>query len=134
MTERKPPGVNFETWVDKQIREAMERGEFDNLPGHGKPIPGAGRPDDELWWVKGYLSREGMSKGALPTSLQLRKEVEDLPEKVAKLRTEHAVRDVVDKLNKRIRDWLLVPTPPQVRLIPVDADDVVKRWQERKAG
>ncbi|MEV0587999.1 DUF1992 domain-containing protein [Nonomuraea sp. NPDC050310] len=30
----------FKTWIDRQIREATERGEFDNLPGTGKPIPG----------------------------------------------------------------------------------------------
>ena len=38
MTERKPFGVSWETWIDRQIREGMERGEFDGLPGHGKPI------------------------------------------------------------------------------------------------
>ena len=27
-----------ESWVDQQIREAQERGEFDNLPGTGQPI------------------------------------------------------------------------------------------------
>jgi hypothetical protein len=30
----------YESWVDRQIREAIERGEFDNLPGQGKPIKG----------------------------------------------------------------------------------------------
>ncbi len=44
MTERKPPGVSFETWIDKQIREAADRGEFDNLPGAGKPIPDLDKP------------------------------------------------------------------------------------------
>lgn len=29
---------DWENWVDQQIREAQERGEFDNLPGTGKPI------------------------------------------------------------------------------------------------
>jgi DnaJ homologue, subfamily C, member 28, conserved domain len=28
----------WESAVDKQIREAQERGEFDNLPGSGKPL------------------------------------------------------------------------------------------------
>ncbi|WP_037834016.1 DnaJ family domain-containing protein, partial [Streptomyces sp. NRRL S-481] len=37
MTERKPPGVDFGSWVDKQIRDAETRGEFDRLPGAGKP-------------------------------------------------------------------------------------------------
>ncbi len=29
---------DWESWVDQQIREAQERGEFDNLPGMGKPL------------------------------------------------------------------------------------------------
>ena len=33
MTERKPPGVSWETWIDRQIREGMERGDFDGLAG-----------------------------------------------------------------------------------------------------
>lgn len=34
MSERKPPGLSWESWIDKQIREAEERGAFANLrPG-----------------------------------------------------------------------------------------------------
>ena len=61
MSERKPPGVSWETWIDRQVRAGMERGEFDDLPGHGKPIPDVDRPHDELWWVKQKLAREGVS-------------------------------------------------------------------------
>jgi len=43
----------YESWVDKQIREAQERGDFDDLPGAGKPLPHLGDPDDADWWVKG---------------------------------------------------------------------------------
>jgi hypothetical protein len=39
----------YESWVDRQIREAIERGEFDNLPGQGKPIKGLNGRDDENW-------------------------------------------------------------------------------------
>ena len=35
--DRKRPG-DWEKWIDQQIREAQERGEFDNLPGAGKPV------------------------------------------------------------------------------------------------
>ena len=61
MTERKPPGIGFGTWVERQIREAAERGEFDNLPGAGKPIADLDKPHDELWWVKDKLRREHLS-------------------------------------------------------------------------
>lgn len=129
MTERKPSDIGFETWVDRQIREATERGEFDNLPGTGKPIPGQGRPDDELWWVKDYLRREGLSTEALlPAPLRLRREVERLPETVRALRSEQEVRAAVADLNRRIANWLRTPSGPQVRLAPVNTDDVVRRW------
>ena len=61
MTERKPPGVSWESWIERQIREAQERGEFDNLPGAGKPIEGLEGPHDELWWLKRMLEREQLS-------------------------------------------------------------------------
>lgn len=44
-------------YVDRIIREAMEAGDFEDLPGAGKPIPGAGRFDDETWWVRSWLER-----------------------------------------------------------------------------
>jgi hypothetical protein len=48
----------IESPVERQIRQAMERGEFDDLPGAGRPIPGAGEPYDPLWWVKAWVERE----------------------------------------------------------------------------
>jgi DnaJ family protein C protein 28 len=31
-------GVSLENWIDQQIRQAQEQGEFDNLPGKGQPL------------------------------------------------------------------------------------------------
>lgn len=47
----------FGSVVERRIREAMERGEFDDLPGAGKPLPCAGEPYDEMWWVRAWLKR-----------------------------------------------------------------------------
>ena len=47
----------FTAYVERLIRDAMEEGEFDDLPGEGEPIPGAGTPDDEYWWVRRWLKR-----------------------------------------------------------------------------
>ena len=44
------------TWVDLQVRQAMERGEFDDLPGAGKPIEGLGAEHDPDWWLKKSLA------------------------------------------------------------------------------
>src|SRR5574340_164000 len=130
MTERKPPDVTFETWIDRQIRMAQERGDFDNLPGAGKPLTGLGDVDDELWWVRRYLHREGLPTDALlPTPLQLRREIERLPDTVRDLPSEQAVRDVVAELNLRIVAWLRAPTGPQVPVGRVNAEHVVARWR-----
>lgn len=135
MTQRKPPGMGFETWIDKQIREAEARGEFDNLPGAGKPIPDIDQPYDEMRWVANWVRREGLPTDVLlPTPLQLRKEIHDLPGAVRSLRTEQAVRAKIDELNKRIRDWTLVPRGgPQIAVFPVEADEVVEQWQAERS-
>jgi hypothetical protein len=128
------PLSRYQSVVDEQIRRAQERGEFDNLPGMGKPLPGRGRPDDGLWWVKGYLRKEGLSTEALlPPSLQLAKEVERLPETVRDLPSEQAVREAVRDLNRRIADYLRAPSAPQVPVGPVDADHAVAQWRETGA-
>ncbi|WP_431955675.1 DUF1992 domain-containing protein [Nocardia lijiangensis] len=130
MTERKPPDLTFESWIDKQVREATERGEFDNLRGTGRPIPGAGTPVDENWWLRGYLRREGVrADGMLPESLVLRRDVERIQETVADLDAERQVRAAVAELNQRVVHYLRVPTPPHVPVGPVDADAVVARWR-----
>ena len=95
--------MRYESWVERQIREAIERGEFDNLPGQGKPIKGLNGRDDENWWVKAYLEREQLPL-PLPTSLALRREVMALPETLADVADEESVREIVRDLNRRIAD------------------------------
>jgi len=88
MSEGEWAGPEFESLIDKQVREATERGAFDNLPGAGKPIPDIDGPHDELWWVKQLVRREKVS--FLPPALALRREVEDVDDTVARERTESA--------------------------------------------
>ena len=64
-------GSRYESPIDKQIREAPERGEFDNLPGAGKPLPDDGEAYNEEWWLKKLVHREQLA-GLAPTSLKVR--------------------------------------------------------------
>jgi hypothetical protein len=48
--------------AENRIRQAIEEGQFDNLPGLGKPIPDADEPYDPNWWVKQWIRREGAGK------------------------------------------------------------------------
>ncbi|WBB76541.1 DUF1992 domain-containing protein [Micromonospora sp. WMMD1128] len=120
----------WEAAVEAQIRSAQERGEFDNLPGAGKPIPGRDAPYDEGWWIRGFMEREQIpSDLMLPTPLQLRRRIEQLPDEVRDLPTEEAVRSYVAVLNAEVVAWLRTPTGPRVVVRPVDVDEVVRRWR-----
>lgn len=127
--EARPAEPLFESPVDRAIREATQRGEFDNLPGTGKPLPDRGH--DENWWIRQYVAREDAStSGFLPQSLLLRKEAQDLPERVARLTSEERVRDAVDDLNRRISNEIRMPTGgPPLAMRLLDPDDVVQRWR-----
>ena len=102
MTERKPPGLPWESWIDRQIREAQERGAFDSLPGAGEPIPDLDGPYDPMWWVKRKLRREGLTY--MSPSVALRKEAHDALEAALNARSEARVRELIEDINERIRD------------------------------
>ncbi|MET8470956.1 DUF1992 domain-containing protein [Streptomyces sp. NPDC006422] len=137
MTERKPPGVSFESFVDKQIRDAERRGEFSSLAGAGKPFESASDVTyDENWWIKGKLAREGFS--VLPPSLALRKEAEDTLAALPKAPSERVVRRTLAELNDKIRDMMFKPPPgPPLGLKPYTADEIdelVRQWRAGRAG
>ena len=133
MTERKPPGMNFTSWIDQQISEAEERGAFDDLPGTGKPLPDRGENDDGLDWVREWLRRENVSPEVmLPAPLRLRKESSRLAETVHDLGSEQEVRDVVADLNHRIMEWRKIPIGPPIFVPLVDKEKMLSRWREHQ--
>jgi len=131
MTGHKPAGVSWETWIDRQIRQGMERGEFDGLPGHGKPIRDLDQPRDELWWVRDKLRREGAQ--FLPPTLALRKEVEDAWERIAAVTSEREVRAIVADINERIIEVnSRATTGPPSTVVKLDEEHVVRQWREAR--
>ncbi len=127
----------YESPVERAIREAQERGEFDDLPGAGKPLRLEGT-DDPLWWVRGLAEREQIDfTGALPPAVALRKEALTFPESLLELRTEESVRRVLDDFNHRVRrDRLRPPDPrmPPLLAPTVDVDQMVERWWALRAA
>lgn len=57
----------IEQVAENRIREAMERGDFDELPGRGQPIADLDEPYDPDWWIKRWIRRERLR--ALPAEL-----------------------------------------------------------------
>ena len=133
MTQRKPPGRSWETWIDAQIRVAMEKGAFDNLPGAGKPLPNLDQEYDPLWWVKQLAQREQISM--LPPSLELLRKVEKELATIEKLHDEATVRRQVAALNVEIAkvNATVVEGPP-TRLGTLDVDQVVARWRRARSA
>lgn len=122
--------------MEKAIREAQERGEFDNLPGAGKPLRSLGNPEieDPDWWVKGLVERENLDmSGAMSPSMALRKEAAGFPESLLDLRTEQSVRAVLEDYNHRVREDRLRPavgprSPVWARIVEVE--ELVDRWRD----
>jgi hypothetical protein len=133
MTERKPPGTTWESWIEAQIRIAREQGAFDNLPGAGKPLPNLDQEYDPLWWVKQFVQREQVS--VLPPSLELLRKVEKELGAIDKLHDEAAVRHRVAALNAEIAKVNATVTEgPPTRRSPLDVDKVVARWRYARSA
>ena len=131
MTERKPPGTSWETWIEAQIRVAREQGAFDNLPGAGKPLPNLNQDLD--WWVKQFVRREQVS--VLPPSLELLQKVERELATIEKLHDEATVRRRLAALNVEIAKVnATVLEGPPTRLGMLDVDKVVAKWRRSRSA
>ncbi|HZR52132.1 MAG TPA: DUF1992 domain-containing protein [Streptosporangiaceae bacterium] len=132
MTERKPPGMKFTSWIDQQIAEAEQRGAFDNLPGAGKPIPA--RRDEADYgqaWLRDYARREGIpQQELLPEPLKLRKEIELLTETLRTFGSERDLREAATDLNRRILEWRRIPVGPPVFVPLLDVESLAAEWRQ----
>lgn len=117
--------------ADMQIRKAVERGEFDDLPGSGEPLD---LPDhhDPDWWLKSYVKREGIAM--LPPSIQLRKDDAALDGRLDGMSNEAVVRREVEQFNERvIHARHSLPEGPPLITMPRDVAATVTAWAERRA-
>ncbi|WP_460666076.1 DnaJ family domain-containing protein [Kribbella swartbergensis] len=133
MTERKPPGMSTQDWVESQIRRAQNAGEFDDLPGAGKPLTKLADPHDPDWWVKDFIRREQIEAEALlPPAVLLRKEKQQVDDKVRGMRRESEVREYLADLNKRILINIRDTTGPVVPVGTVDEEAILARWRAER--
>ena len=102
--------MSIDKFIDDQIKKAMDNGEFDNLPGKGKPIDLSAyfaTPED-LRIAYSALK----SSGFVPEEAQLLKDVESLKEALKncpnddeKIRIKRLIDDKMLKLNMLVEHY-----------------------------
>ena len=117
--------------ADNRIRDAQERGEFDNLPGAGKPIPDIDQPYDPMWWVKKKVREEGVN--VAPPGVLLQQEVDRALADLPSLTTEQQVRELVASLNRKIRRANATNIQgPASTLTAINEERAVQRWRRAR--
>lgn len=131
---RKPSGISWERWIERQISEAIERGEFDGLPGSGQPIRDLDARRDELAWIREKLRREKVAPPP-PPAIQIRIDVDAALASLGSVATEAEVRSLVEHLNDRIRTVnRTTVTGPPTTLGPMPVEEVLERWHRLRAA
>jgi hypothetical protein len=119
-------------YVEISIQQAIRRGDFDNLPGAGKPIENLGTTYDPDWWIRQKIERERLT-GLGPPALTLRTEDAALDATLDAAPSEEAVRSTLSDFNARVIEARrqLQGGPPVVTS-PRDVESEVARWRERR--
>jgi Domain of unknown function (DUF1992) len=138
MTERKPRGMSFETWVDSQISRAQAQGAFEGLPGYGRPLPRRDREKTAFDWALEWARRENgddeeLVAGMLPPGLALRRERDLLRDAVTQLPTQAAARAMAEDYNERVRAfWRRPQFTPDVVPGLADVEALTAHWRETR--
>ncbi|MEL5991724.1 DUF1992 domain-containing protein [Microbacterium phosphatis] len=123
-----------ERWavVEQSIQHAIRRGEFDDLPGAGKPLTGLAQSSDPDWWIRRKIETEDL-RGLGPPALALRVEAAELDERLDRLGREQDVRHALEDFNARVKyaRMQLTGGPPVVTATR-DVDAGVTAWRERR--
>ena len=122
----------FEIIAEERIREAIEKGEFANLPGAGKPL----RLEDDSMVPEDLRIAYKILKnaGCIPPELELRKEILTLRDLLRTAEDENAKRGAVRELNAK----LLKLNVLRKRTVNLDdfseyRDRILRKWSDRKA-
>lgn len=126
--------VDRAAYVETAIQQAIRRGEFDDLPGAGRPIPDLGSSHDPDWWIRRKIQTEQLS-GLGPPALRLRVEDAELEARLDDLSREDDVREAVDDFNRRVVEARrqLLGGPPVVTPTR-DVEHEVAAWAARRSS
>ena len=126
--------VDRAAFIETAIQVAIRRGDFDDLPGAGKPLEGLGTHHDPDWWIRRKIETENVT-GLGPPAILLRSEDKGLDAELDLLGREADVRAVLEDFNRRVREARrqLQGGPPVVTS-PRDIDAEVAAWSARRSA
>jgi hypothetical protein len=121
-------------YVEIAIQQAIRRGDFDDLPGTGKPLKNLQQAYDPDWWIRQKIEREKIT-GLGPPALTLRTENAGLEARLDLAPSETAVREILEDFNGRVVEARrqLQGGPPVVTPVR-DVDEEIMRWRERRGA
>jgi hypothetical protein len=121
-------GLDFDGIIEAQVRAARERGDFDGLPGHGKPLAGLDERDPD-WWIKRKMAEEDFEGFPVTPSLSIRRVVRETMAKVGQIDDPALVRKLLGDLNAEIREVnSRQVSGPSSNVLPVD----IERYLEQR--
>ncbi len=98
--------MSIEKFVEEQIRRAMAEGEFDNLPGKGKPV------DLSAYFQTPEDLRMGYSmlknSNFVPAEVELLKEIEALKEQLAACTNEGQKNQISKAIKEKTLNYTLL--------------------------
>lgn len=138
-------GPSWESLIDRQIREAVAEGKFDDLPHQGQPLPNDDNPHAGDWGLAFHVLRNA---GIAPPWIEADKEVRglldqrdailgraaggDTPSPMARARDRAALEKLVGQVNAAInRVNAGAPTHRQHRRPLVLADELARYDEAR---
>lgn len=120
--------------VQSELERAIARGDFDDLPGAGKPLDLPSSPDPD-WWIRQRLAEDDVDRDALlPVVMLLRREYERRDATLLKLPSEPSVRQFAAEFTQRVHDDRRANPLARIMAPEMDPDDAVERWQELRAA
>ena len=132
-----PPSLRaWESLAESRLQAAIDGGEFQNLPGMGKPLPDV-NPNDKHWWLKQKCRDEGLE--VLPPALELKRDVErawrEIEESWERHRDVERLHGELSALNRLIAERnVRVGWGPPSDVQPFDIDKEIAILLSRQTG
>ena len=121
--------TRFDSIVEKRIREAMDEGKFDNLPGHGKPLS---MDDDSNIPEDLRLAHKILKNaGCVPKELEINMEVKRMEDLIAGMDDVTEKYRAMKKLNVLKQKMLKNKSAAAFHIPETYEDKVIERVEKK---